>query len=269
MEKSTRHSREYQKPTPSKESQDIVNQSLSSVKRRSPPLLTRVSPGGRAAVATSPLAHFNGGIRFTIPVSNKWSWTFGILTAAAFAFAVIFFAVSQQPTGRDWAVLMIGALVGATAAALVATFVFHSDLRSRKLETAESVAQASAKADQERYARQAAAELALTERRTSLLASLSTRNERLSEIEDEIMKLRIEVTTADGNYKVGMTQAKDAANRGFNDIAQENLANAKSWEIAKARFAQKLRTLEQERDRLSAISDEEYLAEQKHLRGLD
>lgn len=52
-------------------------------------------------------------------------------------------------------------------------------------------------------------------------------------------------------------------------MAYENQAAAKTWEIANARFEERLPDLEHERDRLSEMSDEDYLAEQKHLRGLD
>ncbi|MGZ0712318.1 hypothetical protein ACWPKO_28675 (plasmid) [Coraliomargarita sp. W4R53] len=41
--------------------------------------------------------------------------------------------MTQQLAGRAWAVLVIGFLVGATAAALVATYAFHADSRARKL----------------------------------------------------------------------------------------------------------------------------------------
>lgn len=229
-------------------------------------------------------------IRFTVPVSNKWSWIFGILTAAAFVLAGVFFVVTQQLTGRDWAVLTIGALVGATVAALVATFLFHADSRARRLASDIALAAAAAsseqarldqetssrlelervavEADQERCARQAAAELALAERRTALLSALPTRKERLDELQDEVMQLRIEIATAKGSHQAGMAQAKDAARYGFNDMAYENLAAAKTWDIARERLEEKIVDRERERDRLSSLSDKDYLEEQRESRGL-
>lgn len=222
-------------------------------------------------------------------MSKKWSWVFGILTAAAFVLGVIFFAVTQQLSGRDWAVLGIGGLFGATAAALVATFVFHADARAKKFASDMSIAETYAAsetarldeesrsrlsverraAEAEQVRRDRAAEVALVEERTRLLTALPTRGERLNELKDEIMQLNVNIADANGRYNVGMAQARDVANHGFNDMAYENQAAARTWEIARARFEEKLPELEADRDRLTAMTDEDYLTEQKHLRGLD
>lgn len=224
-------------------------------------------------------------------MSNKWTWVFGILTAAAFVFGLAFFAVTQELTGRDWAVLGIGTLLGATATALTATFIFHSNGRAKKLAVAASHGQQaadsesirldkesrerieserlSAVAEIDRLDKLSFAEIALTEKRTALLEALPTRSERLNELEDRVVELRISIRDADGHSKAGMAQALDAANNGFRDMAFENESAAETWKIAKARFETQLKAAEADLEQLKTVSDEEYLDEQKHLRGLD
>ena len=148
-------------------------------------------------------------------MSNKWSWVFGILTVAAFVFGLVFFAVTQELTGRDWAVLGIGTLLGATATALTATFIFHSNGRAKKLAVEASCGQQaadsesirldkesrmrteserlSAVAEIDRLDKLAFAETALIEKRTALLQALPTRSERLNELEDKVVELRISI----------------------------------------------------------------------------
>lgn len=224
-------------------------------------------------------------------MSNKWSWVFGILTAAAFVFGLAFFAVTQELTGRDWAVLGIGTLLGATATALTATFIFHSTGRSKRLAVVASHVQLAAESEEirldkesrerieserlsaaaevDRLDKLASAEIALIEKRTALLEALPTRSERLSELEDRVVELRISIRDADGHFKVGMAQALDAANNGFRDMALENESAAETWKIAKSGFEAQLKTAEADLEQLKTLSDEEYLDEQKHLRGLD
>lgn len=60
-----------------------------------------------------------------IPLSSRWSWFFGFLTAAALVLGIIFFVATQQLTGRDWIVLLIGLVLGALTTALIATFIAH------------------------------------------------------------------------------------------------------------------------------------------------
>jgi hypothetical protein len=224
-------------------------------------------------------------------VSNKWTWIFGILTASAFVLAIVFFVASQDVTERDWTVFGIGALLGATASALVAVFIFHSSGRARKLAADTSSGQraadselkrldeeskarieserVSAVAESDRLDKLAAAETALIEKRIGLLEALTTRRERLDELEDKVFGLRISIEEADGHFKSGAAQALDAANHGFQDMAFENQAAAGTWKLEKERLEAQLRTAEADLERVKMLSDEEYLEEQKHLRGLD
>lgn len=58
-------------------------------------------------------------------LSSKWSWFFGFLTAAALVLGILFFVATQQLTGRDWIVVLIGLVLGALTTALIATFIAH------------------------------------------------------------------------------------------------------------------------------------------------
>lgn len=220
-----------------------------------------------------------------------WSWVFGILTAAAAALGVIFFAATQQISGRDWIVLGIGGLIGATVAAMVATFVFHADARKNRLASTTAAMEASTNADikrleeesharikseretaaaeQSRLDRAALAETALIEKRTALLEALPTRAERLADLSEEITHSQINIIEAEGNYKSGMISARDAAAHRFLDIAHEREAAANTWKVAKVGLEEKKSKLEAERERLASLTDEQFLAEQRHLRGLD
>lgn len=224
-------------------------------------------------------------------MSSKWTWVFAILTAASFAFGFVFFVATQEVTGRDWVVLGIGALLGATATALIATFIFHSSGRAKKLAADTSRAQQaadseskrldeesrsrieserlSAVAENDRLDKLAAAETALIEKRTALLEALPTRSERLDELEDKVVGLRISIEDANGHFKAGVAQALDAADHGFRDMAFQNQSAADTWKLAKERFEAQLRAAEADLESVKMVSDEEYLEEQKHLRGLD
>ncbi|WP_146362084.1 hypothetical protein [Arthrobacter yangruifuii] len=224
-------------------------------------------------------------------MSNKWTWAFAILTAASFAFGLVFFVATQEVTGRDWVVLGIGALLGATATALMGTFIFHSSGRAKKFAADTSRAQQaadseskgldeesrarieserlSAVAENDRLDKLAVAETALIEKRTALLEALPTRSERLNELEDNVAELRIRIEDANGHFKAGEAQALDAANHGFRDMAFENQSAADTWKLAKERFEAQLRAAEADIESLKIVSDEEYLEEQKRLRGLD
>jgi|GEM_PF-5421679 len=224
-------------------------------------------------------------------MSSKWTWAFAILTAASFVFGFVFFVVTQDVTGRDWVGLGIGALLGATATALIATFIFHSSGRAKKFAADTSRAQQAADseskrldeesrsrieserlnavAENDRLDKLAAAETALIEKRTALLEALPTRSERLDELEDKVFGLRISIEDANGRFKAGMAQALDAADHGFRDMAFQNQSAADTWKLEKERFEAQLRAAEADLESVKKVSDEEYLEEQKRLRGLD
>ncbi len=206
-------------------------------------------------------------------MSSRWSWVFGILTAAATALGVLFFAATQQVTGRDWIVLGIGGLIGTTCAALVGTFLFHSARRAERTTaiaaTEAKIEEVAAAKEQERRDRVAAAEVAVLEKRAALLQLLPSRIERISQLRDEITEIQIDIVSADGSYRSGMLSARDAKSYGYFDIAQEQESAADTWRIAKSGLEEKLSGLELERDRLSTMTDEAYLTELKRQRGLD
>jgi len=92
-------------------------------------------------------------------MGSKWTWAFAILSVSAFAFGIVFFVVTQTISGRDWATLGVGALIGGTVAGLIATFIFHADdravrrtamIEAAKIAAAGEVAEKKALAEAER-----------------------------------------------------------------------------------------------------------------------
>lgn len=224
-------------------------------------------------------------------MGSKWSWIFGILTAAAFAFGIVFFAVTQQISDRDWVVLGIGALLGSTLSALVAAHLFFLDARQSRAtaeahaasqvaeaEAARLVAQSEAEvlatatraaAEAKAIATEGRARAALLARRKELLVALPTRLERLSALYEEIARNRMDTVTADGNAQAQAVSAREAAGHRMMDFAIQQQASAETWRIAKADLERTLLAMQDEQNRLEAMTDEDYVAEQKRLRGLD
>ena len=62
-------------------------------------------------------------------MSSKWSRFFGILTATGFVVAFLFWVVTQDMSGRDIAAVCLGFVLGATTAALIATFILPGSPR--------------------------------------------------------------------------------------------------------------------------------------------
>lgn len=219
-------------------------------------------------------------IRFTDRMGNKWSWVFGILTTAAFVIGIVFFAVTQTLTARDWAALVIGALIGGTIAGLVSTFIFHSSRRAAII-AAEARVAADAEwlihdarvrqADFEAEAAGVDADFDARERaeRLKLIRALPIRPERLRELEDEVVQIRMEIETAKGNRAECISDARFAAQHHMDGQAQQGLANARTWELEAEKLTKRLPEVEAERERIAGMTDEDYLEEQVHLRGLE
>lgn len=235
-------------------------------------------------------------------MGSKWTWVFAILSVSAFAFGIVFFVVTQTITGRDWSTLGIGALVGGTITGLIATFVFHADERSTrraatieagKVTAAGEVAEKKAQAEAEREnARKlsdaeadairqkaageaealkitATAEAALLSKKAEVLSALPTRTERLRELHQEIALTEQNRNEAKGNADASQLQAADAARHNMLDLARQSEEIAKNWMINVREMERRLPELTAERDRIQGITDEEFLQELKHARGLD
>ena len=63
--------------------------------------------------------------------------------------------------------------------------------------------------------------------------------------------------------------AQSAYGRGFGDIARDSLASAETWKVEHDHLAENLAELEVQQATLEVQTSDEYLAEQKRLRGLD
>lgn len=234
-------------------------------------------------------------------MSSRAQWIVAWVGIGAAALAVVFFIATQTITVRDMIVTAIGAVLGATVAAFISTWVFHSDRRKNTLRAERDAASltaaaeverlnslaadersaAKAKADAEAAAIQiraeaeadairtrADADAALVAKRADLLTALPTRRERLTELHQEITLTQQNINTAKANADATSYQARDALTHGFRDIAHEREADAKNWRLNADEFVRRLPELEAERDRVQAMSDDEFLSEQTRTRGI-
>lgn len=186
-------------------------------------------------------------MRFTNRMSAKWTWFFGLVGIAGLVLTIYLYFAAQTVTARDWFVFGLGLIVGAMVAAFSASFIFHS----RRSESSR---------DHDK---------ATTTTKAQAISLMPTRAERLREIQAEIAQVRIDIAKAQGTVKSLQYSAEEAASHGFRDIAQDHLTNGQTWIIQSEHLAQVFADLLEQMKSLEEQSDEEYLAEQKHLRGLD
>lgn len=167
-----------------------------------------------------------------------------VFTVAAAVVAVYALVVNQaEVTARDYSVFALGFIVGAT---LAVTIVLLAVMRK-----------VSGHPDP------------VNVRKAELVGTIQTRPERLKEVKARIIQARIEAAAAEGSVKANHANAKEAVGYRMAAIAEEHVANAKTWMIAMEGHMADIESLGAEAERLEAITDEAYLAEQKHLKGLD
>jgi len=235
-------------------------------------------------------------------MSKRAEWAIGIVGVVGTALGVVFFIATQTITWRDVIVLVIGAFVGAMVVALVAVWRFHADARATsaaaEIAAAEVAAAAEAQrlrdADEALYRKaqtiadaeadairsKAAADAESTTtvgnaraaqiaRQTELLAALPTRIEHVTKLHEQIALAEQNANTARGNADASTFRGREAAGYGFHDDVREHEENAKNWRINVKEFERRLPILREERDRIEAMTDEEFLAAQKRERGLE
>lgn len=180
-------------------------------------------------------------------MSAKWSWIFGIATAASFIFAIIFFAATQAITARDVGALCIGLVFGATLSAFVATFVFHSEVRARRIGQ----------------------EKAVLARKLKMIDALPTRREELSRLAALIASLDEQAARKDGLKRAMSVKAVESAEQGFaaDAASEEGESNAALHAAVGLRAERQVAIAEQAR--LKEMSDDAFLTELKRLRGLE
>lgn len=235
-------------------------------------------------------------------MGKRADWVVGIVGIVGTALGVVFFIATQTITWRDVIVLIIGAFVGAMVVALVAVWRFHDDERARSAaaqiaaaevrataeaqrlsaaaeaqhKAAQTIADAEAEAIRSKAAADADATLTVAKaraaqvaRQTELLAALPNRRERLTKLHEEIALAEQNANTARGNADASVFRGREAASYGFYDDAREHEENAKNWRINVEEFARRVPILREERDRIEAMTDEEFLAAERRARGLD
>lgn len=234
-------------------------------------------------------------------MSSRAQWIVTWVGVATAALGVVFFIATQTISWRDIIVVTIGAVLGAMVAAFISTWVFHSDRRKNTQRAEREAASLAASAEAERLndaavsergaaktkadaeadairitaeaeadaiRTRAGADAALVTKRTELLATLPTRRERLTELHQQITLTQQNINTAKANANASALQARDALSHRLRDIAHERDADAKNWTLNAEEFARRLPDLAAERDRVQAMTDEEFLTSQTHERGI-
>jgi hypothetical protein len=102
-----------------------------------------------------------------------------IFAIAGFVAAIVYFVATQELTSRDFIVLALGAIIGATLAALAATLI----LTSNKNRLIEHEHREETRARTEAIQRE-------SQRRLELLRALPTRQERIRSLRNEIGDLK-------------------------------------------------------------------------------
>ncbi len=209
-----------------------------------------------------------------------WAWIWGILTALGVVIAIIFFVATQTITGRDFITLAIGAAVGGGVAGIVAVFIFHRhdrDAESQERKDAQRVEQANARRESDariaREDREADArihrEQQLLDKQLETVEALPTRSERIQELREKEAVGLMDIQTARGEVEAEEYTARRAQGRSFYDDAARHTASSVTWSLKAQYEEEQLQRTRDEIARLQALTDEEFLMEQKHLRGLD
>jgi hypothetical protein len=170
----------------------------------------------------------------------------GLVTVAAAVWLVVDFVTGTPLEQADWKLLMQGAIFGAALVAFIALMSFGHDNRKHRLANEATVA----------------------EKKASLVQTLPTRIETIKSKREAIADFEISIAEAEGNANSLNYSAESATRNGFRDIAADQLGKSKTW-IIKAKYQVGLiDDLIKDIDRLEGMSDEEYLQEEKRLRGL-
>ncbi len=230
----------------------------------------------------SSIAHACKGVpRYGYPVKAAgWGWIWGILTALGVVFAIIFFIATQTITGRDFITLAIGAAVGGGAAGIVAVFIFYRhDREAERQERKDTL-----KADQDNARRESDARIAredreaearisreqqLLDKQLESVEALPTRSERIQELRQKEAVGLMDIQTARGEVEAEEYSARRAQDRHYRDEAARHLASSVTWSLKAQYEEEQLQRTRDEIARVQALTDEEFLMEQKHLRGLD
>ena len=200
---------------------------------------TPVDASGQAVVDRS--------VRLADSMEKIFIWISAVVGVAGLIFGVIFFAATQQPNGRDWIALVLGFTVGAAVAVVVAAALFYRDDRARRL----------------------ANDRLISEQKASAVAALPVRDVRVRELREQVRIARVNREVAIGNKESTYVSAQESLGYDMRDLAHEQLAASKSWGHRVTEMNEEIPDLERELSRIQALSDEEFLTEMKHLRGLD
>jgi hypothetical protein len=180
-----------------------------------------------------------------------------IIAIAGFAAAIVYFAATQELTPRDFIVLSLGAIIGATLASFAATIMWSS----RKNQTIEVERNEESRVRSEAIRNE-------SNRRLELLRALPTRREHIRQLRNEMGELKRQDVLGKGHAASQSESAREAAGYGMVQQAYEHEAAANSWHLRIGEIAESLADLESEYEEVLGMSDADYVEKQKFLRDL-
>lgn len=188
-------------------------------------------------------------------MNSKWSWIVGIATFASLALAIAFFVATQTISGRDVLVLAIGMIIGASIAAFIATFIFHSDTRKQVNAERAEAALADTRLKVER-------ENKLVE----LMGLIPTRADRLNDLRQDLAQLDLDMRQASGNALSSSIDARRTAQYDWGSMSNDYASQSEQWMAVRAHKESEISRVGTEIAELEAMSDEEWKQHQVRKR---
>lgn len=201
-----------------------------------------------------------------------WGWFWGVISAIGTA-VTIWTVLTNDVSLRDYAYIGLGAILGVGVAGLVASFLFHRADRGAEEQERREQRKAAEKAALENERRESEARIAreqqVLDKKLELFEALPTRKERLNQLAEDLAQANIDAAEAKGNSDMAKRNMVEAQQIGYAAMVAELNATASGWSIRHAQLRNKVINIQEEITATEALTDEEFLAQQKHLRGLD
>jgi hypothetical protein len=178
---------------------------------------------------------------------RRWAVIAGVAALVALGLTVLAMFNSAGPTWRDIYMVSLGVLLGIFSAASFSAWLWHGDRRTQAREGLE----------------------AIISRKVELIEALPTRAEALSKLWLDLANTRVEAATAAGNQLANGENALYAKRMGMPAESHISAAAMEASNVRHGYLTNQVGHQVSEIERLTLMTDEEYLAEQKHLRGLN
>jgi hypothetical protein len=179
---------------------------------------------------------------------EKFAVTAGVLLAGiSVVLAVIFFAATQVPSGRDWICITLGFTAASGFVGLIAIAVFHRDSRAETRRAAQAVAS----------------------RKAELVSALPTRREEVDRLRQALTDTRVAHEAQKSMVNSHRVEGIEAQNNRMLAFAAENFGLAEGYMHRVRASEEALPELQAELERVQGLTDDEFFAEAKALRDLD